>query len=154
MRRRVLILVAFGVLALAGAATAAVVAGSITLRAGQCVTLSKIHVCAAKAKTKTVTRSVPGPPSTTVVSYTTVTAQPPPPAVAFMDGTFRVGIDIAAGTYRASNSGDCYWERLRGFSGSLGDIIANSFAGSTIVTIQPSDVGFESERCGNWTKIG
>jgi hypothetical protein len=155
VRRRILIVVAFAALALAGVATAGVLTGSITLRAGQCITVSKIHICAAHAATHTVTQAVPGPAATTVVAYTTVTAQPPAPAVAFTDGTYRVGVQIQPGTYQASAvQSDCYWARLRGFSGSLGDIIANSFAGATIVTIQPSDVGFLSERCGNWSKIG
>jgi len=39
-------------------------------------------------------------------------------------------------------SGKCYWKRLRGFSGTLDDIIANDIAtGSTVVTISPGDAG-------------
>jgi len=71
----------------------------------------------------------------------------------FGDGTFRVGADIPPGTYRAVNtSGGCYWERLSGFSGNFGDVIANDFTdGPDVVTISPTDVGFSSQRCGTWT---
>ena len=93
----------------------------------------------------TVTSTVATPP----VTVTTT----PTPQTAFTDGTYRVGTDIVAGTYRAiSPSDSCYWERLRGWSGELGDIIANDFAGQTIVTVAPTDVGFHSSRCGNWTR--
>jgi hypothetical protein len=46
-------------------------------------------------------------------------------------------------------SAGCYWERLWGFSGELGDIITNEFTYSqSIVTISSGDLGFRSERCG------
>jgi len=87
---------------------------------------------------------------------------PPPPAPmpsptvspgTFGDGTFRVGVDIPPGTYRATNpSQGCYWERLSGFSGEPGDIIANNFTDAPeVVTIAPGDVGFSSDGCGTWT---
>jgi hypothetical protein len=68
-------------------------------------------------------------------------------------GIYRVGDDIAPGTYATLQDGDCYWERLSGFSGESDDLIANDFIGDpgpVIVTIQRSDVGFESTRCGTW----
>lgn len=139
-------------LAGAGAATAAVLTRHVTLKSGQCVTVAKTRVCAAHAATRVV--SVPGPPSTTETVAVTITEPAPPPAVAFKDGTYRVGIDIQPGTYQAVAPNDCYWQRLRGFSGGISDTIVNSFAGQTIVTIAPTDAGFESERCGGWTKIG
>jgi hypothetical protein len=46
----------------------------------------------------------------------------------------------------------CYWERLSGFGGSLGEIIANNFTNvHQIVTIKPTDAGFSSSNCGTWT---
>ena len=80
----------------------------------------------------------------------------PPPsgaATTFGDGTFRVGIDIAAGTYKNSDSSQgCYWERVSGFDGSVDSIIANNISVSQeIVTISASDAGFTSESCGTWT---
>jgi hypothetical protein len=69
------------------------------------------------------------------------------------DGTFRVGVDISPGTYRAANpSQGCYWERLSGFSGEFGDVIANNFTDAPeVVTIAPTDAGFSSDGCGTWT---
>ena len=81
-------------------------------------------------------------------------SQPPPPnPVTFGSGVWRVGTDIPSGTYRmVSAQSGCYWARLSGFSGTLGDIITNNFTlVHQIVTISPGDVGFESSGCGTWT---
>ncbi len=68
-------------------------------------------------------------------------------------GTYIVGTDLTAGTYESPASQGCYWERLNGFSGSMGDIIANDNTDSgAIVTIAASDKGFSSNSCGPWTK--
>jgi hypothetical protein len=78
---------------------------------------------------------------------------PPPPAITFGDGVYMVGTDIPADTYRNDASGTgCYWERLSGFGGTLDEIIANDFTNArSIVTIEPSDTGFSSDRCGTWS---
>ncbi|MGZ4618531.1 MAG: hypothetical protein ACXV5Q_10660 [Frankiaceae bacterium] len=49
----------------------------------------------------------------------------------------------------------CYWERLRGTSGSFNDIIANgiSFHGPIVVTLAPTDRAFRSEGCQPWVRI-
>ncbi len=70
----------------------------------------------------------------------------------FGQGTFIVGTDMVPGTYRSSKGADCYWARLRNFSGLISGIIANNFGGTAVVTIHSSDKGFQSSRCGNWTK--
>ena len=76
------------------------------------------------------------------------------PTAPFGEGTLLLNKDIAPGTWRSSGSGDCYWQRLRGFSGELDDIIANdNVSGPTVVTISPDDAGFSSARCGTWSKI-
>ncbi|WP_200912967.1 hypothetical protein [Arthrobacter sp. Leaf69] len=71
------------------------------------------------------------------------------------DGTYRVGIDILPGMYKATGTGNsCYWARLGGFGGSFGDINKNDIGpANTYVEILPSDVGFRSQRCGGWTRI-
>lgn len=70
-------------------------------------------------------------------------------------GTFAVGTDIAPGTYVAVGTDGCYWARLSGFSGDFDDIIANDIGdGQRVVTIAAGDVGFESNRCGTWTRTG
>ena len=72
----------------------------------------------------------------------------------FGDGTYLVGVDIAAGVYRSRGKTPCYWERLRGFTGDKGDIIDNAIdTGRHTVTIRGSDQGFSSLGCGTWTRI-
>lgn len=72
----------------------------------------------------------------------------------FDEGAYIVNTDIEPGTYRNSGSSGCYYQRLSGFSGGLENIIANENANEpTVVTIAPTDAGFESQRCGTWTKI-
>ncbi|GAA2760145.1 hypothetical protein [Actinopolymorpha rutila] len=109
---------------------------------------------------KTVEVTVPGPTKTVKVPVpgptVTVTAKPAGPSGSIPgDGVFLVGSDIKAGTYRAGNdSGNCYWARLSGTSGELGDILANDNpSGPALVTIRSSDKAFSSARCGEWTRV-
>jgi hypothetical protein len=69
------------------------------------------------------------------------------------NGTFRVGKDIKPGTYRTRTaSSGCYYERLRGFSGNLNDIIANDLTDTpAIITIAAKDKGFHTMDCSTWT---
>ena len=47
------------------------------------------------------------------------------PSSSFGDGTFIVNNDIQPGTYKNSGGDSCYYARLKGFGGTVGDIIAN-----------------------------
>ncbi len=69
-------------------------------------------------------------------------------------GLFLVGEDVQPGTYRGDGSGGmCYWARLSGTSGELGDVIANGLPdGPTVVTIRESDVAFETQGCADWVR--
>lgn len=71
------------------------------------------------------------------------------------NGVWKVGSEMAAGTWSSPGSSSCYWARLSGFGGTLDEIIANDFSTSdaVIVTVSSSDVGFTTTRCGTWTKI-
>lgn len=71
----------------------------------------------------------------------------------FGQGFFIVGTDMRPGTYRSSIGGSCYWARLSGFTGDFSQIIANHFGSRGVVTIRSTDRGFESSRCGTWTKV-
>ena len=80
-----------------------------------------------------------------------ITADPNAP---FGDGIYQVGIEIAPGTWRNEASSGCFWSRLSGFSGDIDDTITNEFSDvQQIVTIQASDIGFQSEDCGTWSQI-
>jgi hypothetical protein len=70
-------------------------------------------------------------------------------------GIYRVGRDIASGTWRAGNpDGTCVWERLAGFGGSAAETIADgteTIPGPVLVTIEDTDTGFAASGCGIWT---
>lgn len=65
------------------------------------------------------------------------------PATSFRDGTYKVGSDIAVGTYKtdgvsATGRADgCYWERASNDSGEMSAIITNNFSqGPDRVTVK------------------
>jgi hypothetical protein len=70
------------------------------------------------------------------------------------DGTFAVGSDIPAGTYRSPkpDSGNCYWQRSKDDSDSLNSIIANdNTAGPARVTLHRGEY-FKDSGCNDWVK--
>jgi hypothetical protein len=72
----------------------------------------------------------------------------------FGAGAYIVGTDMVPGTYRSSGGNNCYYERLRDFTGGMNSIITNGNTNNpTIVTIAPTDAGFQSQSCGTWTKL-
>ena len=93
------------------------------------------------------------PPTPIPTPRPTATPQPSR-ATYFGDGTWIVGSDIKAGTYRSSQTGSsCYWQRLSGFSGEFDDIIVNELTEAiSVVEISSTDAGFSTERCGTWTE--
>ncbi|MGW2235227.1 hypothetical protein [Streptomyces sp. NPDC001759] len=73
------------------------------------------------------------------------------------DGTFLVGKDIQAGTYRSEgkNKDSCYWARLSDTSGEASAIIANgNDIGPAIVKVAAGDKAFQTTDCKPWKKIG
>lgn len=119
---------------------------------------------ATMATTVTTVTSTPAPVTATA-DPTTVTAAPVSvtatatatdaasgPAATIKNGINLVGVDVQPGTYR-SEKDDCYWARLSGTGGDFGDTITNSI-GATVVTIEQSDVAFESRSCAPWTQVG
>lgn len=95
----------------------------------------------------------PPPPPPPSATPTPTTAAASPSAFTFGDGVFQVGSQVPPGRYRAASlSSLCYWARLSGFGGSLGEIISNGIpTGSVVVDIKAGDAGFESNGCGTWT---
>ena len=72
-------------------------------------------------------------------------------------GMFRVGADIAPGTYKSTGNKDdmCYWERAKDAEHGLDSIIANdNVTGSAVVTISASDTYFKTSGCTDWKKTG
>ena len=69
----------------------------------------------------------------------------------FSDGTWSVGQDILAGTYRSTAGSNCYWELLRSpSSGALNNIIDNGFGPNATVTISDGE-WLRVEDCGQWS---
>lgn len=81
------------------------------------------------------------------------TPQPAAASITFGSGDFIVGEDVKPGTYRTREPADlCYWERLKGWDGTLDDIIANETgSGYFVATIGKNDVGFSTTGCGEWS---
>jgi hypothetical protein len=92
-------------------------------------------------------------PAPTEASDPSPSTTPEPEVPSYGDGTYRVGKDIKAGTYRSGDDGICYWASLKGFGGDIDDIIANGNNSPAIVTLRPADKGFQSQGCGDWKPV-
>ena len=70
----------------------------------------------------------------------------------FGDGTYRIGIDIAPGTYTVTNGNEstCKWRRLTDFTWTSGVVVESLASGRKIVEIDEKDLGFASSGCGEW----
>lgn len=106
-----------------------------------------------KKITVTVTAVRTGYYATSRTSAATASVAAPSPVLT-KDGTYRVGTDIAPGTYVATASQfGCYWERRSTSGSSLSGVIANDFVGGqVIVTVKSSDRYFVTDGCGSWRK--
>lgn len=79
---------------------------------------------------------------------------PTAPPATFGDGDWVVGEQIPPGRYRSSGAGLCYWERARGFTHEIGEVVANHFGdGPVIVEVRPGDARFSARGCGKWQPI-
>jgi len=70
-------------------------------------------------------------------------------------GMFKVGVDIAPGTYRSTGNTDdmCYWERAKDAEHGLDSILANdNVTGTAVVTISAKDAYFKTTGCKTWKK--
>ncbi|QLE72388.1 hypothetical protein FGW37_12965 [Streptomyces rectiverticillatus] len=74
------------------------------------------------------------------------------------NGMYKVGADIAPGTYKSTGNkqDSCYWERTKdALHESADSIIANeNVTGNAVVTITPGDAYFKSAGCTDWKKTG
>ena len=67
------------------------------------------------------------------------------------DGIWQLNSDFQPGLYRAPGGGGCYWALLG--SADTSDIINNGGFSSN-QTLQIDSPFFETNDCGDWTKIG
>ncbi|MGI5338384.1 hypothetical protein ACQEVS_13765 [Streptomyces sp. CA-181903] len=74
------------------------------------------------------------------------------------NGMYRVGADIAPGTYRSTGNkadGNCYWERAKDALHGVDSIAANeNVTGNGLVTITAQDAYFKTAGCAEWKKTG
>ena len=120
-----------------------------------------VNVGTKSSNTSSAPTTAPAPPATTAPRAATPTTRSAPaptttvaagPKTSFGDWT--VGKEIAAGTYATTGGPNCYWERQADFTGSTNSTLANDNAsGPVIVTITPSDAGFQSQGCGTWSSL-
>jgi hypothetical protein len=72
--------------------------------------------------------------------------------------TLVVGVDVQPGTYRTTGPvtgvDKCYWARLNSTDDDVGGVIAAGLPpGPASVTILPTDKGFQTAGCAEWTKV-
>lgn len=112
----------------------------------------------------TVTVTAPPAPAVTVTAKPAAApkpkAKPKPKAAATFpgDGTYVVGADIKAGTYRSKPGPDglgmCIWQRLSDTSGELDAVIAGDISqGPVTVTIKSGDEAFQTNGCDTWERV-
>jgi hypothetical protein len=126
------------------------------------VALGVLSALLAACSTQSGRASVPASAATSAIGASSSPAAPSPspapstPAGIPGDGTFAVGSDIKAGTYRTPGAatGDCYWERDKDLSGTAEGIIANgNSTGPAIVQVLSSDAAFKTSGCQPWTQV-
>jgi hypothetical protein len=84
-------------------------------------------------------------------------AKPAGPATSIGDGTYEVGVDMAAGRFKTTGPTDdtfknCYWARTKDDSGQFGAIISNdNIQGPGSVTVKPGEFFQTSGGCV-WVK--
>ncbi|CAL9546606.1 hypothetical protein [Streptomyces sp. enrichment culture] len=70
-------------------------------------------------------------------------------------GMFRVGTDIAPGTYKSTGNtgGSCYWERTKDAEHGPDSFLAGDHVtGTAVVTLSASDGYFKTDDCGDWKR--
>jgi hypothetical protein len=69
------------------------------------------------------------------------------------DGTWEVGADISAGTYRARGGDTCYWEILKGppSGDALDNIVENDVGSSNVIVTLSDGQWFNTDGCGAWS---
>jgi hypothetical protein len=137
-----------------GMAIAGVVLGGIT------VVIGVVMLAALSSAAESVSKDLQAAPNLLPFAHNVaVPAKPAPsgPATSIDGGTYVVGSDIEAGTYRTTGSASglpCYWARLKDTTGEFSSIITNgSPTGQATVTIKSTDGAFETAGCGTWQKV-
>ena len=74
------------------------------------------------------------------------------PGEPFGDGLFLVGPEVAPGVYRAASpTASCVWRRLAWTDGAIESGASAEGEAALAVEVLPTDAGFSSYGCGQWT---
>ncbi len=145
---------------------------STTVAPSTTVTTQPTTTSTSSSSTSTPSAPSTAPPTTrratatttedTVADTTPTTAVPTTPPttepafrIQFVEGTYRIGIDLPAGTYRTDGGPFCFWARLSSLSGTADSVIAseNTNGAAATVTIPASDNAFYTSGCAVWTSV-
>lgn len=95
-------------------------------------------------------------PDVTIPAVEEAEEEPEGPLTSIDEGTYLVGEDVKAGSYKTSGPSDsmCYWSRNSDDSGELDSIIANDILqGPGRVTVNKGEI-FETNGCDTWELAG
>ena len=111
--------------------------GKTTVLRSALATAAVLAGCAASLGSATADPSAPPTPPKTTIDH---------------DGTFKVGADVAPGTYSSAGplaGKTCYWKRVGGDSG--GETVDNAISKKPqVVQIDPGDKVFKTDGCQPW----
>jgi hypothetical protein len=104
--------------------------------------------------------SAPGPVAVRATaaqqpSFTANVSVPGRTLTAFGDGTWQVGVDVAAGTYTSAGAAGpaCYYALRAAMAG--GDVVNSTVStGPATVVLTEADGWFETSGCATWTRTG
>jgi hypothetical protein len=89
---------------------------------------------------------------TAAIAHADPTSPDGPRTTIDTDGTYRIGTDIAPGTYGSAGPvGDsaCYWKRVSGTS-----VVDNALSRKPqVVQIDSGDMSFKTDHCQPWQKL-
>lgn len=130
-----------GVCALGGIGAA--VSGGVH---GQARSSAPVTTGAQHVASPAVTAASPPPPAVTVAAA--------PVALSVGDGTWTIGEDAPAGTYKATGAPkECYWAiYTSGQNQSFDALIDNHLGGGNLRVTLKAGQDFETKRCGTWVK--
>jgi hypothetical protein len=128
-------------------------AATTTTESGSTTTEHETTTSGGDQTTATASETTITSDTTTTVVEGTTTSAAVGDFLTFGDGSWIVGTDVQAGTYRNDDSSAlCLWQRLSGFSGEFDDIIATDVTEAiAVVTIEETDAGFDAQDCGTWS---
>jgi hypothetical protein len=108
------------------------------------------------ASTEYLPPSEPSPSGVTATTAgaTTKATAPKPNPPTITNGTWTVGVDIPAGSYRATDAGtECFWEIRKSGTTDAEGIVENQLGVGPWTATLSAGQDFETDGCGTWTKM-